>query len=108
MLELLQVNAKRLVDLGNGAGEHHSPARRVFLDHREAVTARELLNRGDVLRGGTEVLREVFPPDMTTRPVSTFELLDALLEGLACPTPYEHGHFEPLGRIGFSDGPRSR
>jgi hypothetical protein len=61
MLAALQSNNERSLELGHGAGEHHSATRRVFLYDTQAMTGRECLDSGDI-RGLRSVMAREFIP----------------------------------------------
>jgi hypothetical protein len=107
VLELLQLNPECLAELGNGPRENRSAARRVFLDDRKTVPVSELFDRIHITGVGSELPREILPLDVSTSPVSANKLLNSFLQGVACATSQEHGHFEPLLWIGLPDGSRS-
>ena len=58
MLTALQSNNERSLELGHGAGEHHSATRSVFLYDSQAVTRRECLDCGDIRRLCSVVARK--------------------------------------------------
>ena len=56
MLELLQVDAKGVIELRHGAGEHDRVAGRVLVDDGETVLVGELFDSLNVRRVGPELL----------------------------------------------------
>ncbi len=103
VLELLQVDTERRVELRHRPGENHSAARRVLLNHRKTVTVGKFLHRGQVGRLGAELLREILTRDVTGRRVAGGQLADSRSQYVARATPHEHGDFEPLARVRLTD-----
>ena len=103
VLELLQVDAERRVELRHCPGENHSAARRILLDHRKTVAAGKFLDRGQVGGLGAELLREILTLDVPGRLVAGCQLADSRSQNVSRPTPHEHGDFEPLARVRLTD-----
>jgi hypothetical protein len=61
MLAALQLNNERSLELGHGAGEHHSTTRRVLLYDTQAMMGRECLDCGDIRGLSSEMAREFIP-----------------------------------------------
>src|SRR6266851_204179 len=108
MLEILQVYSEGVIELRNSPGEHYRSSRCVFLDNRQAMPAGKLLYGADIGRVGSELFRKVFPVDMSLRLVPACKFLNSVLQIWRCAMSHEHGDFQPLSRVGLSDGSRSR
>src|SRR5713226_9741029 len=79
MLELLQVHAKSVIELGHRPGEHDRPPARVLLHRGKTVLVRELLDGLDVGRGRPELLGVLLMGQVTLGLVAGGNFPDLLL-----------------------------
>ena len=107
MFEGLKIDFECVVELGNSAGENDGPARRIFLDDNETVSAGELPDDGNVCGIGSELSGELLAAQMPIRPFSRRQLCHSVFQRVARAMPQHHGDFQPFRGIGLTDGSRS-
>ena len=110
ILELLQVDTERGIELRHRARQHDRAPARMFLYDGEPVRLRKFLDRGDVVRLGAELLVELLAGETAAGIFSPRELLDMLRQRRGIVAAEQDADLQPLGRIGLADGfcPRQR
>ncbi|HEV2551071.1 MAG TPA: hypothetical protein VGU20_27430 [Stellaceae bacterium] len=107
MLEQLQVDVERFVELSDRAGKYDGSPFEVFLDDGEPLTVCELLEHGDIGGLCAELLRELVALKVRDASIAESELLHSLLEGVTPGAPQQHADLETFRRIRFPDRPCS-
>ena len=79
MFELLQVHAKSVIELGDGAGEHNMPPARVLVDDGKTVLVCELLDGLDVGQVRAELFIEFLMGQVTLALVAGDYFSDSFL-----------------------------
>jgi hypothetical protein len=105
VLEALEVNSERTVELGDRAGKNYRSARRILLYDCEPVAGRECSDRADIGRVSPELLREILTAEVGFRAARCDPLDPVCKRGGAAPAN-DHADLEAFLRIGRSDGPR--
>jgi hypothetical protein len=106
VLEGLQVHSKCIIELSNGAGEDYGSARRIFVDDRETMTARELPDRCNVAGFSSELLCELLTLQVV-RPFAGSQLSNPILQSIAGTMPEDYADFQAFRGIRPSSGPRA-
>jgi len=108
MLELLQVHAKSVIELGHRPGEHDRPPARVLLHRGKTVLVRELLDGLDIGRGRPELLGVLLMGQVTLGLVAGGYFPDLLLQCVMLLMPQDQGDFQPFRRVRLSYRPCAR
>ena len=108
MLEPLQVDTERGVELSDRAREHHGAAPGVFLDDRKSVGGGKSLDRSDVRAVGAKLLLECLTGEMAACPIASGELRHPLPQRIGVVAAEKHANLEPLRGVGLADGLRPR
>ena len=106
--ELLEVDAERLIELGDRSRKNDGAARRVLLHDREVVALGESRDRGHVGRSSPEFLRQVGVLHMARRSLAGGKARDLRLERIRILPAHQHRYLEAFRRIRLADGPCSR
>jgi len=107
VLEGLQIDPERVVELGNRTGEDDGPARCVLLYDDKTVRVGELPDGGNVRGFGAELSRKLLAGQMTIRPFAGRQLRHSVFQRVACAVAQHHADFEAFRGICFGDGSRS-
>src|SRR4029077_11149251 len=102
MLELLQVHAKSVIELGHRPGEHDRPPARVLLHCGKTVLVRELPDGLDIGRGRPELLGVLLMGQVTLGLVAGGYFPDLLLQCVMLLMPQDQGDFQPFRRVRLS------
>ncbi len=108
MLELLQLHAKGVIELGHGAGEHDVSPPCVLLDDGETVLVGELFDCLDVRRVGAELLVILLVGQVALGFVAGSYFADPFLLMLMLAVPQHQVTSSRSARIGLSDRSCSR
>ena len=101
MLELLQIHAKSIIELGDCAGEHDRTPACVLLDDGKTVLVRELLYGLDVGRVRPELVVVFLMGQVTLGLVAGGDFPDPFLQCVMLTMAQDQGNLQPLRRVGF-------
>ena len=99
---MLQVDAKGIVELCHGPGEHDRPPALVLLDDGKAVLACELPDRLEIIRVRPELLGVFVMGQVALGFVAGGYLAHPLLQIVVLTMPQDQGDFQPFRRVRFS------
>lgn len=108
MLVLLELDAERILELGDGAGQLHHALHRIDALHRQLVPLGERLGVLDIVRPGAETLGEILARYRLGGRIAAGELVDQRVERLFSLASQHHRHVDPLGGIACADALRFR
>jgi hypothetical protein len=107
MLEGLQIDPERVVELGNRTGEDDGPPRGVLLYDDKTMSVGELSDGGNVRRISAKLSRKLLAAKMTIRPFAGRQLRHSVFQRVACAVAQYYADFQAFRGICLADGSRS-
>ncbi len=103
MLEALQIDAERGIELGDGSRQHDGAPSGVLLDHREAMVGGKFSDRRNVRAVGAELPVELVAREVPGGPIASGERAHPILQHTGVAAAQNHADLQALGGIGLAD-----
>ena len=103
VLEALQIDAERGIELGDGSREHDGAPSGVLLDHREAMVGGKFSDRGNVRAVGAELPVELVAREMPGGSIAPGERAHPVLQHSGVAAAQNHADLQAFRGIGLAD-----